>query len=834
MATAGLMKENIVDGPSGPGGTKRKNEGATTEAAKNKPRRRMGGKMPQRVAKGTKGLSSSTAAAAGAESEEAASLRGRSAEGDADKQSGTVSVYEDSAAAPSSSSRGGKASSSKSSTKSSTKDAAKGAASGKAAGKGASSKSKVSFKMPDYMSSWDAEGDAARRASKLSSVAETPKSSRSSRRRGAADADSSMNSSRASTSSSSANTSRGSHGGSEEDDEVFFKNTDATPARPGSRTPAHGMGRGSGQGSGSGSGGDGGDDEDGEDGMALDMDLEQDTIIVPMSTSLQRVGTRRSARTAAKSATKAPAAASAYSTQAIPAFRGGGKKRSRNSGSLVAETGTPGLRRGGHAQAIAASNESMESSMSSPNVLDMSGMDEASECGSDDVTDHSRLDVSITGDPNAFAGSDNDETMDMGALTAIAALPSSAMSTRSQKKAPSSSAASSSSSAASSSSSAASSSSSSSSSSSARSSSRAGRSSKKGQMAPPSHTPSQHPQHPQHPRSNLQLEFARQGGLPGGLMGCMGGNGHKFPSSTRSDGSLGSSSSDGDAGETLNEFLGGKVDWMHINQKPLLKMKMIGRGGSAKVYKVLGSDYKVYAVKKIKLHKVDAVSLSNYENEIDLLLRLRGCQNIITMVDYEVDVRNKTILLQMEHGEADFNSCLQQKYCKDRAPLKAGADVSAWTSKGAFFEPLVDENFIRMYWQQMLEGVNSIHEARIVHGDLKPANFLSVQGVLKLIDFGIAKALTNDTTHISRDAQMGTLNYMSPESISAPSGGAHGAGPKQGRPSDIWALGCILYQMVYGRTFCVFGAVLGERSHAVCWVCECECGCGWIVDTFVE
>ena len=99
MATAGLMKENIVDGPSGPGGTKRKNEGATMEAVKNKPRRRMGGRMPQRVAKGAQGLSSSTAAA-GAESEEAASLRGRSVEGDAAKQSGgTVSVYEDSAAA---------------------------------------------------------------------------------------------------------------------------------------------------------------------------------------------------------------------------------------------------------------------------------------------------------------------------------------------------------------------------------------------------------------------------------------------------------------------------------------------------------------------------------------------------------------------------------------------------------------------------------------------------------------------------------------------------------------------------------------------------------------
>jgi serine/threonine protein kinase len=51
----------------------------------------------------------------------------------------------------------------------------------------------------------------------------------------------------------------------------------------------------------------------------------------------------------------------------------------------------------------------------------------------------------------------------------------------------------------------------------------------------------------------------------------------------------------------------------------------------------------------------------------------------------------------------------------------------------------IDENQLRVLWQQMLRAVDSIHDERIVHGDLKPANFMFVQGNLKLIDFGIAK-----------------------------------------------------------------------------------------------
>lgn len=72
------------------------------------------------------------------------------------------------------------------------------------------------------------------------------------------------------------------------------------------------------------------------------------------------------------------------------------------------------------------------------------------------------------------------------------------------------------------------------------------------------------------------------------------------------------------------------------------------------------------------------------------------------------------------------------------------------------------------YWQQMLEAVHTIHEERIVHSDLKPANFLIVEGMVKLIDFGIAKAIeSNDTTNIVRDNQVQTLSPKTTPTITS-------------------------------------------------------------------
>ncbi|KDQ62396.1 hypothetical protein JAAARDRAFT_121881 [Jaapia argillacea MUCL 33604] len=185
----------------------------------------------------------------------------------------------------------------------------------------------------------------------------------------------------------------------------------------------------------------------------------------------------------------------------------------------------------------------------------------------------------------------------------------------------------------------------------------------------------------------------------------------------------------------------------------------------------------IHAIKRVSLDQTDADTMRGYMNEIALLKRLEGNSRIIRLLDSEVKAGSGGskghLMLVMECGEIDFARLLQEQQKK---PMNM-----AW---------------IVYYWQQMLEAVHVIHEEKIVHSDLKPANFVLVRGQLKLIDFGIANAIANDTTNIQRDHQIGTVNYMSPEAIEVPEGMRR---LKVGRPSDVWSLGCILYQMVYGH-----------------------------------
>ncbi|KAK8379158.1 hypothetical protein O3P69_019181 [Scylla paramamosain] len=107
----------------------------------------------------------------------------------------------------------------------------------------------------------------------------------------------------------------------------------------------------------------------------------------------------------------------------------------------------------------------------------------------------------------------------------------------------------------------------------------------------------------------------------------------------------------------------------------------------------------------------------------------------------------------------------------------------------------------------MLRAVHQIHQHGIIHCDLKPANFLIVDNTVKLIDFGIASSIPNDMTSVVKDSQAGTFNYMSPESLLDIHSGPIVNNCVKGKPaikikvkSDVWSLGCILYNFTYGRT----------------------------------
>lgn len=107
---------------------------------------------------------------------------------------------------------------------------------------------------------------------------------------------------------------------------------------------------------------------------------------------------------------------------------------------------------------------------------------------------------------------------------------------------------------------------------------------------------------------------------------------------------------------------------------------------------------------------------------------------------------------------------------------------------------------------QMLQAVNYIHQNNVIHSDLKPANFLMVNGRLKLIDFGIASNMAVDSTSIIKFSQAGTFNYISPEALtdistgSSPMRGGNQPKIKISTKSDVWSLGCILYLLLYQKT----------------------------------
>jgi len=222
-----------------------------------------------------------------------------------------------------------------------------------------------------------------------------------------------------------------------------------------------------------------------------------------------------------------------------------------------------------------------------------------------------------------------------------------------------------------------------------------------------------------------------------------------------------------------------------INNKRYRILKVLGKGGSSKVYEAVDEQKNnVVAIKRVDLSCADDQQTKGYINEINLLAKLQGEDRIVKLHDYELDESREVLYVVMEKGDTDLASLL----------------------KNYAMQKEITPAMVKHYWTEMLHAVSVIHKREIIHSDLKPANFLLVAGRLKLIDFGIASSVQPDMTSVMKDTQTGTFNFMSPEAIQDLSGsyrtdetGARKPLIKISRKTDVWSLGCILYNLAYGK-----------------------------------
>jgi Tol biopolymer transport system component len=212
---------------------------------------------------------------------------------------------------------------------------------------------------------------------------------------------------------------------------------------------------------------------------------------------------------------------------------------------------------------------------------------------------------------------------------------------------------------------------------------------------------------------------------------------------------------------------------------PYEVVSAIGAGGMGEVYRATDTKLKRQVAIKIlpAALAADRERLLRFQREAEVLASLNH-PNIAAIYGLEESGGVSALVMELVEGE----------------------DLSQRVARGAI---TLDEAL--PYARQIAEALEAAHEQGIVHRDLKPANIkVRADGTAKVLDFGLAKALeptTGSSPNVSQTPTlttpamtqagtiMGTTAYMSPEQA---------RGRPVDRRTDIWAFGCVLYEMLTG------------------------------------
>ncbi|NXK31676.1 M3K19 kinase, partial [Piprites chloris] len=200
--------------------------------------------------------------------------------------------------------------------------------------------------------------------------------------------------------------------------------------------------------------------------------------------------------------------------------------------------------------------------------------------------------------------------------------------------------------------------------------------------------------------------------------------------------------------------------------------EVLGKGAYGTVYCGLTSQGQLIAVKQVVLDTSDQLTTEKeyqkFHEEVDLLKTLKHV-NIVTYL----------------------GTCLEHNILSIFMEFVPGGSISSIINR---FGPLPEVVLCR-YTRQILQGVAYLHANCVVHRDIKGNNvMLMPSGTVKLIDFGCARRLAWVSPSGTRSETLrsvhGTPYWMAPEVIS---------GSGYGRRSDIWSVGCTVFEMATGK-----------------------------------
>ena len=164
-----------------------------------------------------------------------------------------------------------------------------------------------------------------------------------------------------------------------------------------------------------------------------------------------------------------------------------------------------------------------------------------------------------------------------------------------------------------------------------------------------------------------------------------------------------------------------------------------------------------YALKMVRKKGKGPDDIEAFKKEILFLSKLKNHPNIIKLYDFCDSPKGLYMVLEYCNGGDVQQRLKQQKYFKEQEAKHIA--------------------------KQVVAGLCYFHSLNIVHRDLKPDNLMYRDGVLKIIDFGLA----GDCSNNALNTPCGTLHYTAPEVISS---------YNYTTKADMWSLGMILSQIV--------------------------------------